>query len=102
MSHRIKAALAKPDFSVQIEWQDGSSDTIDFKPIIARGGVMNRLADPEFFVNALQVEADGYALGWPTTPDRPDEVGGIDFSAASLWYRAHPDDLKRDEGDEAA
>lgn len=102
MFPRIKAARARPDFNVQIEWRDGGRDVIDFKPIIARGGVMSRLSDPEFFVSALQLEADGYALGWPTMPDRADEVGGVDFSASSLWYRAHPDDLKRDEGDEAA
>ena len=96
MMPRIARAIAQPDTSVRVEWTDGSIDVIDFKPIVAHGGVMAALADRAFFVSGMQVDAEGYSLGWPSTPASPAEVGGIDFSAQGLWYRAHPDDLKRD------
>ncbi|HSI01964.1 MAG TPA: hypothetical protein VLA02_15270 [Reyranella sp.] len=57
---------------------------------------MNALADPAFFVERIAVDPDGYSLGWPSTPIAPEEVGGIDFSAQGLWYRAHPEGLERD------
>jgi len=41
----------------------------------------------------MYVAEDGYYLGWPEE---------IDFSADSLWYRTHPEDLKRDHPDAAA
>jgi hypothetical protein len=49
---------------------------------------MKALADPAFFVEGIAVDPDGYSLGWPSTPLAPEEVGGIDFSAQGLWYRA--------------
>jgi hypothetical protein len=96
MMPRIAKATALPDFRLRIEWLGGRVDTIDFKPIVAQGGVMNALSDPVFFAEKLTVDQDGYALGWPTMPASPDEVGGIDFSARGLCYRAHPEDLERD------
>jgi hypothetical protein len=96
MMPRIAKATGLPNFQLRVEWQDARSDILDFKPIIAQGGVMNALSDPVFFTERLVVDRDGYALGWPTTPAAPEEVGGIDFSAQGLWYRAHPDDLERD------
>ncbi len=96
MMPRIAKATAEPNFLLQIDWQDGSADVIDFKPIIARGGVMTALADATFFATGFTVDSEGYSLGWPSTPVAADEVGGIDFSAQGLWYRAHPEDLERD------
>ena len=40
MMPRIAKATAEPNFLLRIEWQDGRTDVIDFKPIIAQGGVM--------------------------------------------------------------
>lgn len=96
MMPRIAKATVEPDFLLRIEWREGGSDLIDFKPIIAQGGVMSVLADPVFFAMTFTVDRDGYAIGWPSLPRAEDEVGGIDFSAQGLWYRAHPDDLARD------
>jgi hypothetical protein len=96
MMPRIAGATARPDHTVEIVWAHGGRDVIDFRPIIAAGGVMTALADSGFFASAMRVEPDGYGLGWPSEPAEPDEVGGIDFSARGLWYRAHPDDLRRD------
>ena len=96
MMPRIARAIAEPDALLRIQWLDGRADAIDFKPIIALGGVMKALADPIFFATGFSVDLDGYSVGWPSLPNSPDEVGGIDFSAQGLWYRAHPEDLKRD------
>jgi hypothetical protein len=101
MSPRIKRAVAHDDFSVEIAWSDGTTDRVDFRPIIARDGVMTALADARFFVSGMRVEPDGYGLGWPTKPRSSKEAGGIDFSAQGLWYRAHPDKLKQDRTDAA-
>ena len=90
MSRAIAGARACPDHTLIVDWAGGGRDVIDFRPIVKLGGVMSALADPKFFVEGLQVEPDGYGLGWPTVPARPDEVGGIDFTAESLWRRAHP------------
>jgi len=56
------------------------------------------LADPAFFVDAMAVEDGGYGLVWPRPPTADDEVGGIDISADSLWYRAHPEEWRKDYG----
>jgi len=101
MTPRIAKATARPDLIVDIVWADGSSDAIDFAPIVATGGVMTALKDPAFFVAGLQVEPDGYGLDWRTQPAAPDQVGGIDFSAQGLWYRAHPEELARDQASAA-
>lgn len=96
MMPRIAKATAEPGFLMRIEWQDGRVDMIDFKPIVAKGGVMTALSDQAFFASGFSVDSEGYSLGWPTMPESAGEVGGIDFSAQGLWYRAHPEDLQRD------
>ena len=96
MMPRIVKATAEPNFLLRIEWQDGRTDVIDFKPIIAQGAGMTALADAPFFATGFAVDPDGHSLGWPSTPAAADEVGGIDFSAQGLWCRVHPEDLKRD------
>jgi len=88
----IRSARANPDFTVTIDWMEGGTDTIDFKPLI-QGPALAPVRDPHFFLSKLEVVHDGYAMGWP------DE---LHFSADSLWYRAHPEDLKRDYPDVAA
>ncbi|HRJ59719.1 MAG TPA: DUF2442 domain-containing protein [Azospirillaceae bacterium] len=89
----IEKATAHPDFTVTIQWRDGAESTVDFKPTIAKGGVFTPMADPDFFVERMHVDEDGYSLGWPEE---------VDFSADSLWYRTHPEDLERDYGVTAA
>ena len=89
----IAEATPNPDFTVTIRWKHGAVSVVDFKSTIAKGGVGAVLADPEFFVGKMYVGEEGYYLGWPEE---------IDFSADSLWYRTHPEDLKRDYPDAAA
>ncbi len=78
----IRAAKARSDYTVEIEWGDGSRSVVDFAPTIEKGGVFAPLADMDLFVNRLSIGDDGDWLSWP---------GDIDFSADSLWYRSHPD-----------
>ncbi|WP_298377642.1 DUF2442 domain-containing protein [Azospirillum sp.] len=85
----IESATPNRDFTVTIRWKHGPTTTVDFAPNIAKGGVCVPMGDPDYFVGTMQVDPEGYCLGWP------DEV---DFSADSLWYRTHPEDLERDFG----
>ncbi len=79
----IKSAKARPDYTLEIEWGDGSRSHVDFAPTIEKGGVFAALAEKDFFVNRLSIGGDGDWLSWP---------GDIDFSADSLWYRCHPEE----------
>lgn len=101
MSPRIASATARDEFTIEIHWAGGGVDVVDFKPVVARGGVMEALRDPKFFIAGMRVEPDGYGLGWPTEPAQPGEVGGIDFSAQGLWYQAHPEKLAEDQASAA-
>ena len=82
MFKTIKSAQAGPDYTVEIEWEDGSRSVVDFASTVKKGGVFSALADKEFFINGLSVGGDGVWLTWP---------GELDFSADSLWHRCHPD-----------
>ncbi len=82
---RYSIARATPllDFSVSIEWRDGSLSKVDFQPEIARGGVLRHLAEPAVFLHRLFVQSAGDSLAW----DTPD--GLVDFHADELWRRTH-------------
>lgn len=88
MMHRIRKARARPDFTVEIEWDDGSRSVAGFADIVGEG-VAKALADPSYFVDRMAVGGNGDWLSWPDD---------VDFSADSLWYKAHPEDLRRDYG----
>lgn len=74
LENEITSARALGDFVLRLEFSDGDSYELDFKPRIARGGVMARLSDPAVF-SAVRVILDGYAIEFP---------GNIDFSADAL------------------
>lgn len=88
----IEKAEANPDFTVTLHWAGGGSDRVDFRPLM-EGPALTPLHDRSFFQSKLEVVHDGYAIGWP---------GDLHFSADSLWYRTHPEDLKRDYPEAAA
>jgi hypothetical protein len=77
----IRRVQAKPDFSVEIQWQDGETSIVSFRDTIAKGGRFAQLSDSDFFAR-VEVGEDGDCIVWP---------GELDFGADSLWYRAHPD-----------
>lgn len=78
-SHRIARATPRHDFTVDIEWTDGTRSTVDLNPEIARGGLMAELSEPSVFLRRMFVHAAGESLGW--------EVFGqfVDFHADNLW-----------------
>lgn len=80
MTPRIAKAVPRPDFTVEIEWNDGTRTVADFKPWIGKGGVMAPLGDPTFFTMTMKIDWRGYSLGWP---------GDVEFSAQGLWDDAH-------------
>jgi aspartyl/asparaginyl beta-hydroxylase (cupin superfamily) len=86
MLHRMVSAKARPDYFVDIVWDDGSKSAVSFADLVGRG-VCAAMADTKYFVERMGIADEGYALAWP------DE---IEFSADSLWYKAHPDDARRD------
>jgi hypothetical protein len=81
MNWTIKAAQAHGDFTVEINWADGSRSVVDFSSTVGKGGVFERMRDPDFFVARMRVGGEGDWLEWP---------GDLQFSADSLWYRSHP------------
>jgi hypothetical protein len=87
MLHRIDKALARPDHSILIAWEDGTTSVVSLADLVARGGVCAPMRDPRFFVEKMVVGESGLSLNWPDD---------VDFSADSLWYRAHPEDVERD------
>lgn len=79
----IKSARACSDYTVEIDWADGSRSVVDFSSTVRKGGVFQPMRDRDFFVTQMKVGGGGDWLEWP---------GGLDFSADSLWYRSHPNE----------
>ena len=77
--HRIARAVPRRDFTVDIEWTDGTRSTADLKPEIERGGMLAELGEPAVFLRRMFVHAEGESLAW--------EVFGqiVDFHADNLW-----------------
>ncbi len=72
--HVISQATAKPDYKLHLIYSDGERVTVDFKPIIERGGIFQPLATPQFF-SQVSIGERGRYIEWP---------GGIDFCADAL------------------
>ena len=82
--HSIARATPRSDFTVAIEWSDGSASVVDFRPDIAKGEALSYLWEPAVFLHRLFVQSEGQSLAWET-PN-----GLIDFHVDELWQRAHP------------
>ena len=79
----IARAVARPDHTVEIVWTDGVTGTVDFLPVIDRGGWFTPLRDGDYFVSTMVVLADGAGLTWPEEVDY-----GADFlrrEAGGVW-----------------
>jgi hypothetical protein len=78
-SHRIARAVPREDFSVDIEWTSGERSVVDFKPAIAKGGLLASLGEPANFLRRMHVHSQGDSIAW--------EVFGqiVDFHADNLW-----------------
>ncbi len=86
MLHRMVSAKARPDYFVDIVWDDGSESSVSFTDLVGRG-VCAAMGDAGYFVERMCVADEGYALAWPDA---------VEFSADSLWYKTHPEDARRD------
>ncbi len=88
MLHRIIAASARPDFTIEVVFEQNERAVIDVSDFVATGEVTAPLRnDPGFFESALRVVDDGDAIGWP---------GGVEIDADAVWYKAHPEHWERD------
>lgn len=65
----------RPDYRLRIAFADARIAMVDFRPIIARGGVFASLASPDFFAQVAIGEGGRY-IQWPKE---------IDFCADALW-----------------
>ncbi|MBI5497647.1 MAG: DUF2442 domain-containing protein [Deltaproteobacteria bacterium] len=64
MNTRIRSMqLHGAELTVGIDYDDGVHVIVDFKPVIAIGGLGQRLSSPEFFASAT-VGAGGRSLNW--------------------------------------
>lgn len=68
MFHRIVVAQPRAEHKVWIEYEDGAAGEADFTPLIKRGGVFAKLADPAFF-NQARIGEGGRFLEWPDAAD---------------------------------
>lgn len=81
MLYEIVRAFAHPDHTVTITWSDGVTGSVDFLPIIDRGGWFTPLRDPDYFVSTMVLLPGGIGLTWPEE---------IDYSADGLRQTAFP------------
>lgn len=94
MRHRIVEATAHPDYRVDVRFAGGEAATLDLSDFIATGEVTEPFRrDPALFVSSLHVDGNGSWLAWACD---------VEIDADALWYQAHPEDLERDYGPEAA
>jgi hypothetical protein len=77
----IASAVARPDHTVVVTWTDGVTGTVDFLPVIDRGGWFTPLRDGVYFVATMVVLPEGSGLTWPEE---------IDYSADFLRREAFP------------
>jgi hypothetical protein len=80
----ITSAVAQSDHTVTITWSDGLRGTVDFLPVIDRGGWFTPLRDGDYFVATMRVLDGGAGLTWPEE---------IDYSTDFLRKLAFPNGL---------
>jgi hypothetical protein len=79
----ITAVEPLPQIRLRITWADHSESIIDLRPLLARGGVFEVLAEQRQF-EAVRIGERGRTLIW-----RDDEGDEIDLCADALWQMAH-------------
>ena len=71
--HSVKALSILEGYSPRVEFEDRSSRTIDFEPLL-RGELYGPLRDPALF-NQVRIDPEVHTLVWPN---------GADFDPATL------------------
>ena len=88
-SASVVQAVPGDDFTVYAYFSDGTVRLADIKPLIARGGVFEQLADPIFFRERLTVMND--AVAWDVSGVR-DACTCIDLDPCEMYESALPVD----------
>jgi hypothetical protein len=64
---------------LRLTYADGGIVTVDFKPLLERGGVFSVLGESDFF-SQVSLDEGGRYIEWP---------GEVDFCADAFWLQAH-------------
>lgn len=73
--HFLKTATLVAPFTLRIEFEDGSVQTINFEPML-RGELFGSLRDPAIF-SQFAIDPEVRTLVWPN---------GADFDPATLYH----------------
>lgn len=107
MFNIIQKITLLPDHRLGLLYQDGAAVIVDFKPLIAEGGVFAPLAAPAFFAQ-VQLGPRGRFIVWPGDPSRAEgplvasSGQALDFCADSLWLDGQPADPSQIEAESLA
>ena len=71
--HSVKAVSVLEGYSLRVDFEDGSSQTIDFEPVL-RGELYGPLRDPALF-RKVRIDPEVHTLVWPN---------GADFDPSTL------------------
>jgi len=79
--HRVTAFQKIAPFTLTIQFEDGTSQTINFRPVL-EGALYGPLQDPTLF-SKVQIDPEVHTLVWPN---------GADFDPAILhnWPESEP------------
>ena len=88
MEHKIYRVVSFEHvgpFALKVSFDDGTTQIIDFRPILA-GGLYRRLQDEKFF-DQVEIDPEVHTLAWPN---------GADFDPATLhdWPK-YIDEMKK-------
>ena len=71
--HRVTSFQHVGDFTLRVQFADGTEQVIDFSPVLA-GEIFGPLTDPKLF-SQVRVDPESHTLVWPN---------GADFDPAQL------------------
>lgn len=93
--HRVVALEPVAPYTLRVQFEDGTVQVIDFRPVL-KGGIFGALHDPNVF-NRVRIDPEVQTLVWPN---------GADFDPATLydWPRAGKrlEELARNWADSSA
>ena len=72
--HRVTDFESVAPFTLRVEFEDGTSQVIDFRPVLY-GELFGPLQDPAFF-EKVRIDPEAHTLVWPN---------GADFDPATLY-----------------
>ena len=76
LDNTLTRVEALPEFIIRLTYKDGEVYELSFKALLARGGVMIPLRDPQLFAQ-VRIAEDGEAIEFP---------GEVDFCADALRW----------------